>query len=1848
MSPLWEMLESRLLLSGNGFVGGTAFLDANSNGQLDLAESYLSGAQIALTAPGADNILGIGDDLLVASQVTGPDGAYLFSDIAPGNYRLIETPPAGYVNTGTQALSQLQPVLGQGANFIDVSVRALDNDPASPNPTPPFVNYLGVNNSPERRRWEVVSLSYFGSDPFDLTAGELSVSVGTNSPTYDNISSRFTTFCADLDAFVPFETSGISFPVDIDPLSTETSPPLVTPSGDLPIGLPINAGRMGYLYNHYTSESAIKAGAMSLALYELRYDTTRDLSSGNFRALGPATGWTSPGDFDTMVALANQLIAESAGKNELILHLDSSLDGTVTNTTTPVRQSFVAKGSYNFGNMPAATLGDLVWGDTNANGIQDGVEVGIAGATVTLFTIGGVQAGASQTTVADGLYLFTGLTPGDYYVKVTPPAGYLLSPQDVGSDDAKDSDANVGTGQMAVTTLTSGEDDRTWDAGVYQTATIGDFVWEDLNANGIQEAGEPGISGVTVQLLNAGNIVIATTTTGAGSDDLTTPGLETSGYYEFTGLMPGVSYHVQFVNPDAFDANANPDGYVFSPALQGGNPAVDSNGPVSGNVVLNSGEFNRTIDAGLYRNGSIHAFGFLDINGNGIQDSGDNAFPDSPGKTLVLTGPGGTQTVTTVSGLANWTSLTPGTYTIVENPIPTGYQLTTTPNTRTFTVQSGQELVYTRDAANLPQGDTRTEVILGTQLKWGNTATTPGIKVIKDVVGATVVGPNTPVTFTYSVRNTGGVPLSNIVVTDDNATPGFTGDDFTPAPVVQISGPYAGKNIGDLNGDNLLDTTEVWKYSATVIPPVVMTVTVTAGATPLPSGTLSYVTLSNGNVRVFYRQDNNFNDNTYGTGSDAGWTSQGKTHTFSNLTGSDKAGFLLKYSDGTTLAQFYQDYITLGGSNTDGYAAFSGYQSLGFSGGDGSWVAGSTTAKTWLSDFDSTLETDLNQPGTANNGVAYTAMTVNSPTNGVNNPLPTDPNWDVVDGYAFTISAAAFSGGKNFGGVTIFDQHNSPAKVGGSNTYIPDIKGGASVNTATVTGIGNGTKVTDDDDATVVIVTGPLGSIGDTVWLDANANGVLDNGEHGIAGVQMTLAGTIAGGGIITQTTNTDANGIYHFSSLPAGTYTVTVNTGTLGGTFTETFDLDGPGTPNTATGSLAAGQTRLDLDFGYVPTAPGFSVVKTASAPFVVGGGAVTYTYQVSNNGGTSLSNISLIDDNGTPGVPGDDFAPTYVSGTGNGNAYGLLDPGEVWTYTATTFLPQKMCMTVNGQDIDVGTLTTVVLANGDIQVSYMQSQSVNDNRHGTGATAATGWASGHTFNDLLGSDKAEFRFTDGNGNVVLDFFADYITAVPNSLYGTFPSHYGTLGVTGGDGSMVSGSAGNIVSIHTTMSDTINQSPAFYGFTTNSPTETAPLSNISTPNAGWNYTDGYTVVIKGSTFGAAGFGGVTIPLVHDSPSKLGFNAITPTPCLDSVTNKVTVTATAGGQTVYAFGSADVQVRPNYAPSSIAGTVYQDTSNDGKKGAGEPGLAGVTLNLNGVNVFGESVAATATTDARGNYKFAGLQPGNYTLIETQPAGYADGKDKLGTAGGTLSNDMVDALDIAAGTNATGYLFGELPPASIAGSAFRDNNNNGKRDVGELGIAGVAVQLTGTDGSGNAVSRSTTTDGNGNYVFDILAPGTYGITDTQPAGFIDGKEILGNGGGTKGDDSFTAINLGIGANISGYQFGELLAAQSADIQSSISIVNNKATINLTNTGTGYASLEGLLLGWSTTSGKLRSIKIGGTTVFDTATAGPSANITVFKGTEDVRVLGPGQSYTLVLEFEKNISGLSVLLDMGAGV
>jgi hypothetical protein len=107
---------------------------------------------------------------------------------------------------------------------------------------------------------------------------------------------------------------------------------------------------------------------------------------------------------------------------------------------------------------------------------------------------------------------------------------------------------------MNATVLESGEVDLTWDAGIFLPATLGNRVWHDINANGIADSGETGVSGITVSLYRADGTLVQTVVT------------DSNGAYLFTNLPPG-DYYLTF---------SLPNGWVFSPSGQGGDSGRDS------------------------------------------------------------------------------------------------------------------------------------------------------------------------------------------------------------------------------------------------------------------------------------------------------------------------------------------------------------------------------------------------------------------------------------------------------------------------------------------------------------------------------------------------------------------------------------------------------------------------------------------------------------------------------------------------------------------------------------------------------------------------------------------------------------------------------------------------------------------------------------------------------------------------------------------------------------------------------------------------------------------------------------------------------------------------------------------------------------------------------------------------------------------------------------------------------------------------------------------------------------------------------------------------------------------------
>ena len=308
----------------------------------------------------------------------------------------------------------------------------------------------------------------------------------------------------------------------------------------------------------------------------------------------------------------------------------------------------------------------------------------------------------------------------------------------------------------------------------------------------------------------------------------------------------------------------------------------------------------------------------------------------------------------------------------------------------------------------------------------------------------------------------------------------------------------------------------------------------------------------------------------------------------------------------------------------------------------------------------------------------------------------------------------------------------------------------------------------------------------------------------------------------------------------------------------------------------------------------------------------------------------------------------------------------------------------------------------------------------------------------------------------------------------------------------------------------------------------------------------------------------------------------------------------------------DVNIGNQKIIGSIGGVKFQDFNNNGVIDPAEPGLPNVTLylDMNNNNILDGDEARTIT-NSDGSYSFQGLPANTYTVKEVTPAGMfptanppvielAPGEDVIGVnignnnavgnisgvkfydsnANGLLDNGEVGLSDVtiyldqnnnqsldtgepATITNPDGrYFFGNLLPntyhvrevakpgltqttpeltydlqvgqnidnahignvnsiGSISGTKYQDNNGNGLREIGEPGLGNVTLFL---DDNQNGILDNpevrTVTDNNGNFFFGDLQPDTYAIQEITPPGF--------------NNTPATVITLNTGENISGVQ------------------------------------------------------------------------------------------------------------------
>jgi uncharacterized repeat protein (TIGR01451 family) len=230
-----------------------------------------------------------------------------------------------------------------------------------------------------------------------------------------------------------------------------------------------------------------------------------------------------------------------------------------------------------------------------------------------------------------------------------------------------------------------------------------------------------------------------------------------------------------------------------------------------------------------------------------------------------------------------------------------------------------------------------------------------------------------------------------------------------------------------------------------------------------------------------------------------------------------------------------------------------------------------------------------------------------------------------------------------------------------------------------------------------ISICAPAGSIGDTVYNDANANSSQDNGEVGIGSVPVALVGAggdgqFGTGDDFTRTTTTDSNGKYGFTELPGGSYRVTVNTPPSGFTPTQV-----PSNPIT----LTPGQKIDTVDFGFTQRQVGsigdfvFSDRNRNGTP---------------DNGETGIPNVTLILRNSS----NQEVARTTTNSNGIYGFTGIplgeytvevIQPGDNFRPTTGTKLTANLTQSSPNTDkIDFGFQSTGVGAEDAVNIRLLK----------------------------------------------------------------------------------------------------------------------------------------------------------------------------------------------------------------------------------------------------------------------------------------------------------------------------------------------------------------------------------------------------------------------------------------------------------------------------------------------------------------------------------------------------------------
>ena len=687
-------------------VGNFVWFDANKDGIQDADEFGVAGVTVTLTDGAGNPVIDL-DGNPVKPVTTDANGKYEFTNLMPNvdrivanageeNYKVTFTPPAGYSATKSYAAADGE----KDSNGADSSVTLTEGQ----NDETVDFGLVADGTIGDTLFWDVDNNG--GSAPSGPDRPLAGVTVTLTFKTPAGVEKTLTT-TTDANGKYKFENLAPGdYKVTVDQASLTTACPVCTaqthaPSGNLTASenqtlslsskVTLSPGKMSN-----DSQDWAFTGPANTAIVKTITDPAAEPAGGftpgttvtytitlTNEGPNPATGViaqdklptgvtfvssTGDGTYDAATGkwdLSDEVIEKDATRTRtIVVRVTPEAAGSiVTNTATIEHQDqFGDKTADNTSSVPLTagyTIAGKLYNDANASFSSDNGENPYSGVTVALLKKDGTPVldkdgnPVTAVTDADGKYSFAGLPLGEYKVDVVNPTSGPLA-------GTKPLEAYTGRYKTSAEVTIKAETGSVIDVnfGFVKPASLGDYTWMDVNRDGIQDADEPALPGVTVTLTYADGSAV----TDASGNAVTAKTSDANGKYKFENLLPG-DYKVSFQAPAGYEATTSDAGT---------DRALDSNGATA-SVTLAQDQTDETIDFGAVGTGVIGDQLFVDVNQNGgnAPDAGDKVLPGVK-VTLTWTGPGGItrtyETTTDADGKYKFENLLPGDYNVSIDP----------------------------------------------------------------------------------------------------------------------------------------------------------------------------------------------------------------------------------------------------------------------------------------------------------------------------------------------------------------------------------------------------------------------------------------------------------------------------------------------------------------------------------------------------------------------------------------------------------------------------------------------------------------------------------------------------------------------------------------------------------------------------------------------------------------------------------------------------------------------------------------------------------------------------------------------------------------------------------------------------------------------------------------------------------------------------------------------------------------------------------------------------------------------------------------------------------------------------